>query len=478
MNCVLKTIAAVTVASTVTAGATASDAFVRVVHASPDAPTVDVLVDGGLAFEAAPFTGVTDYAALPAPQTYNVQVVPTGQTAPAVIDADLGLQSGVRYTVAAVNTLANIEPLVLIDDNTTVSDAARVRFVHASPDAPAVDIALANGGDVLFPNVSFKGVGDYIEVPGGVYDLEVRAAGTDIVVLSLPNIPLDNATVYTVFAAGFFMPAKGEAPLQAILATDRVADARVRAIHASPDAPNVDILVNDGVAFGNAPFTGITDYANLAPDTYNIKVVPAGAVNPVVIEADLPFARDEDTTIIALNVLDSIEPLVLTDDNTLDPEFARLRFVHASPDAPAVDIALANGGAVLFPNISFKGIGDYLNVAPGTYDLEVRAAGTNIVVLSLPNIAVAPSAVYTAVAIGFFEPPTMNDPELGAIISVDNSLRGDLVRDGFVDMPDLMALLAEWGECPEPCGADIEGDNHVVDFDDLSVLLGNWNPHQ
>jgi len=191
-------------------------------------------------------------------------------------------------------------------------------------------------------------------------------------------------------------------------------DAWVRAVHASPDAPNVDILVNDGVAFGDVPFTAISTYAALAPDTYNFKVVPAGQTDPVVIEADLGLSADTAYTIVALNTLAKIEPLVLVDDNTLDNQAARIRFVHASPDAPAVDIALAGGG-VLFGNISFKGVGDYISVPGGVYDLEVRLAGTDTVVLPLPGIGVSNKSVYTVYAMGF----AGGQPGLSAQISVD-----------------------------------------------------------
>jgi hypothetical protein len=49
------------------------------------------------------------------------------------------------------------------------------------------------------------------------------------------------------------------------LAQDEMA--RVRVVHASPDAPAVDVLVNDNVAFSNVPFTEISDYASLDPGT-------------------------------------------------------------------------------------------------------------------------------------------------------------------------------------------------------------------
>ncbi len=192
---------------------------VRVVHASPDAPAVDVLVNGNVAFSNAPFKGITQYASLAA-GSYDVKVVPTGATEPAVISANLTLEADKDYTVVAVGKLANIEPLVLIDNNSAPAPGkAHVRFVHASPDAPAVDIAV-KGGPVLFSNVAFKGVGDYLPVDAGTYDLEVRLAGTSTVALDVPGLKLDAGTVYTVFAMGL---AGGQPALTAVPSVDATA---------------------------------------------------------------------------------------------------------------------------------------------------------------------------------------------------------------------------------------------------------------
>jgi LPXTG-motif cell wall-anchored protein len=197
--------------------ADAHEARVRVVHASPDAPAVDVWVNGAVAFSNAPFQGITDYAKLE-PGSYNVQVTPTGATEPIVIDANLDLATQTDYTVVAVGQLANIEPLVLIDNNgAPAAGKAHVRFVHASPDAPAVDIAVANGGPVLFSNIPFKGVGDYLPVDAGSYDLEARIAGSDTVALSVPGVMLNEGTVYTIFAMGL---AGGEPALTAVPSVD------------------------------------------------------------------------------------------------------------------------------------------------------------------------------------------------------------------------------------------------------------------
>lgn len=221
MRRLLVVIASLALALLTFSSASAADgkARVRVVHASPDAPAVDVLVNGARAFTNAPFKGITQYAALD-PATYNVQVVPTGAAQPVVIRADLALKADTDYTVVAVGNLANVEPLVLTDNNAApAAGKAHVRFVHASPDAPAVDIAV-KGGPVVFSNVAFKGIGSYAPVDAGTYDLEVRLAGTNTVALAVPGVKLNAGTVYTIFAMGL---AGGQPSLQAVASADTIA---------------------------------------------------------------------------------------------------------------------------------------------------------------------------------------------------------------------------------------------------------------
>jgi hypothetical protein len=208
--------ALVVVAAFGAAFAKGGDARVRFLHASPDAPAVDILVNGGAAFEGLKFGEATPYAAVPAGE-YDVQVVPEGLSSPVVIDLTgpnaVNLFYNRSYTAVALGTLSSIEPLLLADDNRPAPrQSARIRFVHASPDAPAVDIAVT-GGPVLFKNVAFKGVGDYVTVPAGSYDLEVRIAGTKTVVLSLPGVMVEGGTTYSVFATGFAFSTPSLAPV-------------------------------------------------------------------------------------------------------------------------------------------------------------------------------------------------------------------------------------------------------------------------
>jgi len=124
---------------------------------------------------------------------------------------------------------------VLEDNNSApASGKAHVRFVHASPDAPAVDIAVA-GGPVLFSNVPFKGVGAYTPVDAGTYDLEVRLTGTNTVVLPLPGIKLDAGTVYTAWAMGL---AAGDPALTAVLTADAQHGAAPATLPTTGGGPN------------------------------------------------------------------------------------------------------------------------------------------------------------------------------------------------------------------------------------------------
>lgn len=175
-------------------------AAVMVIHASPDAPGVDLLVDNAVAGTNLTFPANTGYLEVEA-GTRNVKVNVTG-TQTTVIGADLNIAANTSYSAFAVNTVANLEPLILIDNLATpASGKAHVRFIHLSPDAPAVDITLSDG-TVVFSNVAFKDVIDFTPLDAGTYPLQVRVAGTSTVALDLGNITLSPGKIYTVFAKG------------------------------------------------------------------------------------------------------------------------------------------------------------------------------------------------------------------------------------------------------------------------------------
>lgn len=193
-----------------------SAGYVRILHAVPNAPNVDVYANDKLIAENLDYGNYTDY--LPLNEgTYKLSLYATGDKSSPVLTSMLSIKKDEIFTVVASGTLENIFFLKIIDSDVPAqSGNAMVRFAHLSPNAPAVDITLPDG-TILFENISFKQVTSYIQAPPSNYTLQVRLTGTPTVALTVPNIQLDQNTIYTVYAIGL----AGESPeLQALLLED------------------------------------------------------------------------------------------------------------------------------------------------------------------------------------------------------------------------------------------------------------------
>lgn len=193
--------------------------------------------------------------------------------------------------------------------------------------------------------------------------------------------------------------------------------ARARVVHASPDAPAVDVCADGLRVFQNVEFGQATAYAQILSGTYAVRVTAAGAgcAAAGVIDAQLTLQGLTDTTVVAIDFLENIEPLVLTDDNSAPAAGnAKVRFVHVSPNAPTVDITLPDG-STLFDDVSFGESGGYIEVAAGSYDLEVRDETGTAVVLTVDNVCLENGFVYTVFAIGLLD----GSPALDVLLTVD-----------------------------------------------------------
>jgi hypothetical protein len=386
-----------------------SKAMVRVVHTSYDAPAVDIQIDNVVALSNIIYGETSGYAEIDA-GTRNIKVTPNGASAPIVIEADLTLEANKEYSVYAVDQLSSISAVVSEDMRSANASKAKIRFLHASPDAPAVDIKLNNGsGAAVFSNASFKDITNYIEVDAGSYTFVVTPTGSTNEVIVFDPISVSNGMVYTVIAHGT-LDNTDMYPFATRVFIDNdmgnqyadlmAATASVNVTHASPDAPGVDLLI-DGIVINSAALTfpNSTGYLDVNAGTRNIKVNASGTSSSVIM-ADLTLAANQDYSIFATDILNNISPLVIEDDLTAPSAGkAHVRFIHLSPDAPAVDITLTDG-TVVFPNAAFQDYTAFTPLDAGSYDLQVRAAGTSNVVLNLPTITVNDGMIYTVFAKG------------------------------------------------------------------------------
>ena len=178
----------------------------------------------------------------------------------------------------------------------------------------------------------------------------------------------------------------------------------LRVVHASPNTPNVDIYVDNTLLFSNLSYSRISGYRFVTSGNRTVKALPAGANSEtagVIKEAPFPFEDNRIYTLLLVGRQENIELWRLDDDlSPPEPNRARLRIVHASPDAPAVDVCINNECPVT--NLSFKQDQSF-NWDPGLYTVNVRRAGTPEVALSVPNFRVSPGQIYTVFAMGLLE---------------------------------------------------------------------------
>jgi uncharacterized protein (TIGR03382 family) len=222
------------------------------------------------------------------------------------------------------------------------------------------------------------------------------------------------------------MHAKSFIALAASGALATAVNADVRVAHLSPDTPAVDLLAGPAggakaVVFDGATYPAVTDYVPLPTGSYDFDVVLDSDNSVVGIDVD-NFAIDGDTdyTIAAVGLLGGtpgLQALPLVDDNTIDEDNARVRFVHAGSNAPTVDIDAVGVGTV-FDDVERFTSGGYISVPGGSYDFNVflsddRDAGS---VLDLDGIVLENGTVYTVYAIGLVGDTTT---PLSALISVD-----------------------------------------------------------
>ncbi|PMC39119.1 hypothetical protein CJ195_04045 [Bacillus sp. UMB0899] len=176
------------------------NAFIRLFHASPDTSGVDVYVNGKKSISNLVFEETTDYLSLPAGR-YTLEVYPTGETTSPILKEQLSLTRNTYYTAAATGLLNNITLSFFIDKPYVSRNQAKIRFSHLSPDASNVDIAV-QGGNILFQNVSYERVTDYLTLSPMTVNLEVRETGTNNVVFTIPQVQLKAGETYTALAVG------------------------------------------------------------------------------------------------------------------------------------------------------------------------------------------------------------------------------------------------------------------------------------
>lgn len=197
-------------------------AYISLTHAGVITPTtkpVHVFVDGSRVnlFSAItyPNTVTGTYVGIQA----GARAISIRDTSSAAVieyaTANLTAEAGVTYSAFVYDTLVSgkLKTLVLTTNraNDLAAGKARFRFLHLSPNAPAVDVwAFKSATDSvrIYQGVTYVGatpnasaLSGFNEITSSAYTIRVRLAGTNTNVLS-SNVTFAPGKAYTTFARG------------------------------------------------------------------------------------------------------------------------------------------------------------------------------------------------------------------------------------------------------------------------------------
>lgn len=396
-------------------------ADLQVLHASADAPAVNVLLDGDEVLSGLNYQDGSERLSIDE-GIHSVQVDALLPDGPATVIGPLDLEfaADTIYSIVAVGKAGDgtLEPLVVEQPRVDVSPgSARALVLHAAPDAPAVDVYVTTPGANLSASAP---VGSFAytetlgptELAAGDYQVRVTPAGEP------SNVIYDSGTISfgdgdDLLLAAAPNTATGESPVSIIALNgsdsfrllDASAPARLRVVHASADAPPVDVIANDSVTLVSAlSFPLATGFLDVEPAAYNVKVTASGNPGAIVIDEDLSLEAGVTYDVLAIGPLAAIEPLVATDDFRRVATEAKVRVMHASPTAQDVDVYITAPGEAIddatpvLPGLAFGDNTGFLSLDAGDYDVTITPAGSKAPALGPLTISVAPGGLYTAIA--------------------------------------------------------------------------------
>jgi hypothetical protein len=382
------------------------NAMIRIIHGAPDAPNVDIYVEGSdePAVSDLAYGETSEWLEVPAGD-YNFLVRPAGASAldtPVYETGELTLPEGAMISGLAaglLDTMSNnqfrVIPLVEGFED-AAAGTARVRIVHAGSDAPAVDIDVGNdGSDELTTINRFTETGAAgVELPAGeALQLGIRVDGQTVTAFTTPA--LEDGAQITVIATGLLGKLARERDGFSLLAVGNDGSIGflrqnpvVYALHAGPDAPEVDVCTGDLMIASHLYF-GTMKGMQVPPGAYDLDVyaAPSGCAGTAATSRTTPELEAGERYLIAatgeIAPVTGEPPLQLVtfaEQFSLDAgDDATFRIVHGA-SAPDVDVGVVTGGLIEDGNVLANGLkwpnsSDEIQVQPLTYQVGLAAAG-------------------------------------------------------------------------------------------------------
>lgn len=196
----------------------------------------------------------------------------------------------------------------------------------------------------------------------------------------------------------------------------------VRFLNTVADMPPLDLYADGEKYADNVAYREFTDYYPVPPGIYEVKLFPAGETeNPVNVSTQ-SFPAGGSFTVVAIGTPDQIELYQIPEPYSSPATGLRsyIRFVNLSETSPPFDIALQNG-TLLFEDVDYNDLTSYTRLVPNVYTFIVKSAGTNDILLVIPDLRLNAGKIYTVYIIG----NVSGTPPLEALFVADSEYSGD-----------------------------------------------------
>jgi len=183
------------------------------------------------------------------------------------------------------------------------------------------------------------------------------------------------------------------------------ADALVRFLQASPDAPSVNVLVDGKSVAGNLAYGNATAYISLKSGSRHIQVVPVSGSSPI-FDQTISFISSTNQTLLLTGPAASIQPVMLKDGGTTATTGdGYVRVVNASGTMGAADVYIVPAGSSIVgvktvaAGLTFDKDTGYQLIAVGNYEVFMTKPNTATAFLSTGSISMTSAQNQTMVAL-------------------------------------------------------------------------------
>lgn len=201
--------------------------------------------------------------------------------------------------------------------------------------------------------------------------------------------------------------------------TDTTPYTAVAIYNASPTASTYDVYLGS-TRLNNAalPLGGGVAYSQQVAGSYDVKFTVSGRSESLYTKT-VNLSQNNYHSFYLIGRPNAFDGIFITDDLTATSTTnAFVRFVNLSPDAPALALAI-KGGAAIATSQTYKGVSSYVQVAAGTYSLDVKDNLTAVVKTTLTGVNLVANGHYTVFANGLITPTSASEIALGAQIVVN-----------------------------------------------------------